>query len=67
MNLRGMRATASFGAEPDIKAWADRVALNPARVPSELSDDADVQETLARLRARTPAGLAGLAVLSGVR
>ncbi len=66
MNVRGMRAAASFGGEPDIKAWADGVALNPARVPSELSDDAAVQDALARLRARTPAGLARLAELAGL-
>ena len=33
MNVLGTRAATSFGAEPDIKAWADRVALNPARIP----------------------------------
>ena len=66
MTVRGMRAAASFGCEPDIKAWADGVALNPARVPIELSDDAAVQDTLARLRARTPAGLARLAELAGL-
>ena len=33
MNVLGARNTAVFSAEPDIKAWADTVALNPARVP----------------------------------
>ena len=66
MNVRGMRAAASFGAEPDIKAWADGAALNPARVRSELSDDDAVQDALARLRARTPSGLARLAELAGL-
>ena len=36
MNVLGLRNTASFSSEPDIKAWTDRVALNPARVPPEL-------------------------------
>jgi hypothetical protein len=64
MNLRGMQATALFGAEPDIKAWADDVALNPARVPPGLRGSPAVDEVQARLRAHTPAGLAGLAALS---
>ena len=65
MNLRGARATASFGAEPDIKAWADSVAINPARVPAERADDPAVRAALARLRAQAPAGLAALAALVG--
>ena len=35
MNVLGMRNSAAFGAEPDIKEWSDRIALNPARVPPE--------------------------------
>ena len=35
MNLLGTRARMSFNSEPDIKEWADRVALNPSRVPPE--------------------------------
>ena len=65
MNVLGARATASFGAEPDIKAWADGVALNPARVPVEVADSPAVADALARLRARSAAGVAGLAALSG--
>ena len=35
MNVRGTRNTAAFSAEPDIKEWADRVALNrPGSRPS---------------------------------
>lgn len=67
MNVRGTRATQSFGAEPDIKAWADGVALNPARVPAERSASPDVVAVLERLRQHTPAGLARLAELGGVR
>ena len=33
MQVLGGRAALAFTAEPDIKEWADRVALNPARVP----------------------------------
>ena len=33
MNVRGARNVAVFSAEPDIKDWTDRIAVNPARVP----------------------------------
>jgi hypothetical protein len=65
MNVLGTRASMSFGAEPDIKAWADGVALNPARVPPERSGDAAVQDALRRLAENLPAGLARLAELTG--
>jgi hypothetical protein len=66
MNVLGTRAAASFGAEPDIKAWASGVALNPARVRPEDGDRAGVSEALGRLQADGPAGLARLAELGGV-
>lgn len=34
MNLLGTRATMAFTSEPDIVAWANSVALYPARVPA---------------------------------
>jgi hypothetical protein len=64
MNVRGTRATASFGSEPDIKAWADGVALNPARTPPGRVGDGD--DPLGRLQAEIPSGLARLAELSGL-
>jgi hypothetical protein len=67
MNVLGMRATASFGAEPDIKEWSDRAALNPARVPPDHPASPELDEVLGRLRAHVPAGVAQLALLSGER
>lgn len=64
MTLLGARATQSFGAEPDIKVWADGVALNPARVPPEYMRSAELENTLSRLQAGLPDGLARLAELS---
>ena len=61
MHLLGMRATASFNAEPDIRAWADSTSLNPSRVLPEYADS--VREAQARLQIAMPAGLAGLAAL----
>ena len=65
MNVLGSRASASFGAEPDINAWAAGVALNPARVPPGDGDRAEVSEALRRLQAHAPAGLARLEALAG--
>jgi hypothetical protein len=66
MNVRGSRASAAYGAEPDIRDWANGVAINPARVPAERSDSVEVTEALARLQTHAPAGVARLAELSGV-
>jgi hypothetical protein len=63
MNVLGMRATASFGAEPDIREWSDRVALNPARVPPDHPGSPELDEVLDRLRTHVPAGVAQLARL----
>ena len=50
MNVLGLQNTAAFSSEPDIKDWANRVALNPARVPPEHAGSAEldgVQERVA--------------------
>lgn len=64
-NVQGMRASASFNAEPDIKTWADSVAINPARVAPEHADLPEVIEGRARLQAAAAAGIARLAELCG--
>jgi hypothetical protein len=64
MNVLGARAAMSFGSEPDIKAWADKVALNPARIPPGHGGSASLDDALGRLQAHTRPGLARLAELS---
>lgn len=64
MNVLGTRATMSFGAEPDIKAWADQVALNPARVAPDHVGSAALDDALSRLQTHLRPGLARLAELS---
>ena len=64
MNVLGTRATKSFGAEPHIKAWADGVALNPARIPAE--HHRSVDDALARFQTHVAPGLDRLAELGGV-
>jgi hypothetical protein len=63
MNVLGMRSSAAFNAEPDIKDWADRVALNPARIPPGTADSPQLDEAKERLTAYTQPGLARLAEL----
>ena len=65
MNVLGTRAAMSFGSEPDIKAWTDQVALNPARIPPEHAGSAALDDALDRLQTHVPPGLARLVELSG--
>lgn len=64
MNVLGTRAAMSFSAEPDIKAWADTVALNPARVPPDYGPSPALDSARQRLAASTPAALDRFAALS---
>ncbi len=66
MNVLGMRSSASFGSEPDIRDWSNRVALNPARVPPEHPGSPALDDALARLQEHSAPGLARLAELGGV-
>lgn len=63
MTVTGTHATMSFGSQPDIKEWADTVALNPARLPPAQDRSAELNDVLARLKTSTPPGLARLAEL----
>ena len=64
MTLMGARSAASFGSEPDIRAWADGVAINPARIPPGHPGSAALDDVLERLRRYAPLGLARLAELT---
>lgn len=65
MQVLGGRAAATYGAEPDIAAWADTVALNPARVPPGRVVEGHLATVKARLRASSADGIAALAQLAG--
>ena len=65
MQLRGTLATRTFGAEPDIAAWANDCALNPARIQPSQHDDPGVKAAGARLADNAEQGLSRLAELSG--
>ncbi|GAB7006248.1 NAD(P)/FAD-dependent oxidoreductase [Nocardioides sp. AN3] len=64
MNLLGTRASQSFLAEPDIKEWADGVALNPARVPAGYPPSDSLDAVRERLATATPLALVRLAELT---
>jgi hypothetical protein len=65
MTLLGTRAALSFGAETDIKAWADTVALNPARIPPDHGGSPALDDALARVQAHRGPALERLAALIG--
>jgi hypothetical protein len=66
MQVLGGRASMAFSAHPDIRAWADGVALNPSRIPPDRQGDADVVSATSRLRAFVGPGLARLSELAGL-
>lgn len=66
MQVLGARSAQSFGAEPHIKAWADGVALNPARTPPELAATPDVSAAIERFRKYVGPGTARMAEFAGL-
>jgi hypothetical protein len=66
MNVRGVRNTAAFSTEPDIKQWTDRIAVNPARIPPELPSSAALDDAVGRLGRYLGPRVARLADLGGI-
>lgn len=66
MQVLGNRASMSFGADPDIKAWADRVLLNPARIPPDMAGSAELTDAAERFRKYVGAGMTRMAELAGM-
>jgi hypothetical protein len=66
MQVLGTRASMSFASHPDIKAWADRVALNPARIPPDMAGSTELSAAVERFRRSLGAGMARMAELAGV-
>jgi hypothetical protein len=64
MLVRGTLAARTFGAEPDIAAWANSCALNPARIEPSQRDRPDVQAAAARLAQLGDDGLNRMAELA---
>ena len=66
MTLLGTRASMAFSSELDIREWANRTTLNPARTPPETAGDANLTDALHRYRTHLEAGLSQLAALAGI-
>ncbi len=65
MQVRGTLAARTYGAEPDIAAWANACALNPARVAPSQRDDPAVAAAAARVAEHAERGLVRMAELAG--
>jgi hypothetical protein len=66
MQVLGSRASMAFAADPELKAWADATTLNPARVPADMVDSAELGAALQRFRTHVGPGLARMAEMSGI-
>ena len=66
MQVLGGQAAMSFASHPDIKAWADRVALNPARIPPEMAGSEELTAAVGRFRQHVGPGMARMAELAGM-
>lgn len=64
MQVLGNQASTSFSSHPDIKAWADRVWLNPARIPPEMAGSAELTGVVDRFRKHVGPGTARMAELA---
>ena len=64
MQVLGNRASTSFSSHPDIKAWADRVWLNPARIPPDMVGSAELTAVVDRFRKYVVPGMARMAELA---
>ncbi|MEX0664363.1 MAG: pyridine nucleotide-disulfide oxidoreductase [Acidimicrobiia bacterium] len=64
MQVRGTVAARNYGAEPDIAAWANGCALNPARIEPSQRNDPAVQAAAARLTDHAEHGLTRMAELA---
>ena len=64
MQVRGTVAARTYGAEPDIAAWANACALNPARIEPSQREDPAVLAAADRLAAHAERGLTRLAELA---
>jgi hypothetical protein len=66
MQVLGTRAAMSFGSQPDIKAWADAVWLNPARISPDMDGNAELTAAVERFRSYVEPGIVRMAELAGM-
>lgn len=66
MQVRGTLAARQYGAQPDIAAWANQCALNPARLDPSRANDPAVVSAAARVASVAEPGIAQLAAFAGL-
>ncbi len=66
MQVLGNRAAQAFTAQADIKEWANKTTLNPARIPPERAGDPGVAAALERYRNHAVAGFERLTEFAGL-
>jgi hypothetical protein len=66
MQVLGGRTSTSFTSHPDVKDWANGVALNPARIPADSADSDELTAAVERLRKYAGPGMARMAELAGM-
>lgn len=66
MQARGSQASRAYGTEPDIAAWANQCALNPARITPVQAADPAVVAASKRLAGVARSGLERMAALAGL-
>jgi hypothetical protein len=67
MQVRGALAARAYNGEPDIAAWANGCALNPARIDPSRREEPEVVAAMARLGEVAGPGLAAMARLAGMQ
>jgi hypothetical protein len=66
MQVLGGRAAASFATNPDIKDWANRVAINPAAIDPDAPVSGELAAALERVRTFAGPGMARMAEMAGL-
>ena len=66
MHALGGRSSRALSAEADIGEWLNGVALNPARIPPDRADDADLAAAVERLGSAFDTGIAAMEDLAGL-
>jgi hypothetical protein len=66
MQVLGYRASQAFMSDPDIRAWAATVPLNPARIPPNTPPTPELATALERLRAHERPGMTRMSQLAGL-
>ena len=67
MQVEGTRAAQSFNSATDVRDWAGRVPLNPARIPPGHAPSRALDDALERLQKYTTPGVSRLAELASAR